>query len=223
MKLFSSIFMAFLLMGLVSSCKKDTAEKATVGAAKEVAKAVGKSYTVDSANSKINWTGSKPTGEHTGTINISSGKVTVSDGKVTAGSFVMDMNTIKCTDLSGDQALSLEAHLKGTRSPEEVDDFFNVAKFPTAKFDLTKTTNLANDPAASHLVYGNLTMKGVTKEIGFKANINVSDNGVTVQAPDFGINRTDWGIKFMSKNFVDGLKEKFIDDEIQVGINLKAM
>ena len=222
MKLFTSLLMAFLLVGFVSSCKKDTSEKATVGAAKEVATATGKTYNVDNAYSKVNWLGSKPTGTHTGTIDVTQGTVTVADGKITAGSFTMDMNTINSTDLEGDSKTSIEAHLKGTRSPEEKDDFFNVADFPTAKFELTKTTNLANDPNATHLVYGNLTMKGVTKEIGFKATIGIGERGVTVNTPEFAIDRTDWGIKFKSKNFVEGLKEKFIDDEIKISIKLRA-
>jgi len=222
MKLLSSLLMAFLLIGFVSSCKKDTAEKATVGAAKEVAKATGITYTVDKTYSKVHWVGSKPTGTHTGTIDVSSGTVTVNDDKVTAGTFTMDMNTITSTDLEGDSKASIEGHLKGTRSPEEKSDFFDVADYPTAKFELTKTTNLANDPDATHLVYGNLTMKGVTKEIGFKANIGISENGVTVNTPEFAIDRTDWGIKFMSKTFVEGLKEKFINDEIKISIKLKA-
>jgi len=222
MKLFSNLLLAFLLVGFASSCKKDSAEKATVGEAKEAAAATGKNYTVNSSTSKVNWLGSKPTGTHTGTIDVSEGTVTVENGKVTSGKFTLDMNTIKSTDLKGESAASIEAHLKGTRKPEEVDDFFNVPKFPTASFEITKVTNLANDETASHLVYGNLTMKDVTKEIGFRAKINVNANGVTVSTPEFAIDRTNWGIKFMSKNFVEGLKEKFIDDEIKLSINLSA-
>jgi len=222
MKIFSNLLMAFLLIGFASSCKKDTAEKAAVGAAKEAAKAAGKNFAVDGTLSKVNWLGSKPAGTHTGTIDVSNGTVTVENGKVTSGMFTMDMNTIKSTDLEGKSATSIEAHLMGTRSPEEADDFFNVQKFPTAKFEITKVTNLANDDKATHLVYGNLTMKDVTKEIGFRANINVNANGVKVSTPEFAINRTDWGIKFMSKNFIEGLKEKFIDDEIKLSINLSA-
>ena len=214
--------MAFLMIGFVSSCKKDSAQKAEVSEAKEVAKASGTSFTVDNTYSQVNWAGSKPTGTHTGTINVTEGTVVVTGDKVTAGNFVMDMNTITSTDLEGDGKASIEAHLKGTRSPEEKDDFFNVAEYPTATFELTKTTNLANDPDATHLVYGNLTMKGVSKEIGFKANIGITERGVTVNTPEFAIDRTDWGIKFMSKNFIEGLKEKFINDEIKISIKLRA-
>lgn len=223
MKTSIKLFSFLLLLGMMASCKKDKAADATVGAAKEVAKAnTGTSYTVDATASKVTWTGSKPTGEHTGTVDVSNGTITMTDGNLTAGSFTMDMNTINCTDLDGDGKLGLEAHLKGTRKPEEVDDFFNVPKYPTAKFEITKVTKLVNDPDASHLVYGNLTLKGVSKEVGIKANVSTTDGGVHVTAPDFTINRTDWGIKFMSKNFMDNLKDKFIDDDIKLSIDLKA-
>jgi len=223
MKLILNLTMALLLVGMVTSCKKDNAAKAVVGAAKEAAKttAAAKSYSVANT-SKVMWTGTKPTGAHSGTINVTSGSAQVTDGKLTGGKFVIDMNTIACTDLQGDSKLSLEAHLKGTRDENEVDDFFNVAKFPTAEFELTKTTALSDGSDATHLVYGNLTMKGVTKEVGFKANVNIQDNGIIVKTPEFTINRTDWGIKFMSKNFIEGLKDKFIDDEIKLSLDLKA-
>ena len=223
MKLILNLTMSLLLIGLVSSCKKDTAEKAAVGAAKEVAKTMaGKSYAVDASSSKVMWTGTKPTGAHSGTIDVSSGSAQVSDGKLTGGNFTLDMNTISCTDLEGDSKLSLEAHLKGTRDESETDDFFNVAKYPTATFELTKTTALNDGSDATHLVYGNLTMKGVTKEVGFKATVDIQDSGISVKTPEFTINRTDWGIKFMSKNFIEGLKDKFIEDDIKLSLELKA-
>ena len=224
MKFTLKLCLPILVLSLFSSCKKDKAEKAAVGEAKEVAAATtGKTYNVNGTKSKVMWTGTKPTGAHSGTIDVSNGTITVTDGNITAGSFTIDMNTINNTDMEGDSKTSIEAHLKGTRSADEADDFFNVAQFPTSKFEITKVTKLVNDPEASHLVYGNLTMKGVTKEIGIKASVNISDAVVDVSTPEFGINRTDWGITFMSKNFIEGLKDKFIDDEIKLSIKLTAI
>ena len=223
MKLSIKLLFALLLAVAFTSCKQDKAKDAVVGEAKEVAKSMtGTNYSVDAATSLIDWTGSKPTGSHTGNIKVSEGSITVKDGNLTAGNFTIDMNTINCTDLEGGKKQGLEAHLTGRRSPEEADDFFNVDKFPTASFDITKVTKLVNDPDATHLVYGNLTLKDVTKEVGIKAKVNVTDNMVTVTTPEFSINRTDWGIKFMSKNFMDSIKDGFINDDIQLAINLTA-
>jgi len=223
MKFSIKILSILMVLALFTSCKKDKAAEAVVSDAKKVAESVtGKDFSVDTQNSKVMWTGTKPTGAHSGTIDVSEGKITVKDGNITAGSFTMDMNTINNTDMEGDGKAGIEAHLKGQRKPEEVDDFFNVGKFPTAKFEITKVTKLVNDPEASHLVYGNLTMKDVTKEIGIKAMVRMSEEGMKVTTPEFTINRTDWGIKFMSKNFIEGLKDKYIDDDIKLQINLSA-
>jgi polyisoprenoid-binding protein YceI len=223
MKLTINLFVIVAALLAFTSCKNDKAMEVKTSAPEEVAStANGTSYSVDSEVSKVMWTGSKPTGSHTGTVNVSNGTLTMKDGNLTAGNFTLDMTSITCTDLTGDGKIGLEAHLKGQRKPGEENDFFNVVKYPTAKFEITKVTKLVNDPEASHLVYGNLTIKDVTKEIGIKASVGVSDGGVMVKTPEFAINRTEWGIKFMSKNFIEGLKDDFINDDIKLSIRLNA-
>lgn len=221
MKISIQIFLLFGLIGLMTSCKKSTTESADVNEATTTTQASGTELSVDLTNSKVLWVGSKPTGKHNGFINLQSGTVVVNDGAVTGGKFVLDMNTITSTDLEGGMKDNLEAHLKGTAEGKE-DDFFNVAKYPTATFEISKVTGLANDPDATHLVYGNLTLRDVTKEVGFKATIGTNDQGVRVSTQPFAINRADFGIKFMSKSFFDDLKDKFIDDNIDISINLTA-
>lgn len=215
------IFLLALTCLVAFSCKNKTAEDATVGAAGEVAEATGMSYNVSPATSKVMWTGSKPTGKHNGTINVASGEVSVKDGKVTGGSFVIDMTSITCLDLEGDQKAGLEGHLKGMAEGKE-DHFFNVVKYPTSTFEITNVKGLEGDAAANSLVYGNLTMRGISKEVGFKANIATTDAGVMVTAPAFSINRTDWGVNYGSKSIFDDLKDNFVNDDIELAINLNA-
>ncbi len=203
------------------ACKQSTGEAAEVSEAAEVAETTGTTVAVDTDNSVINWEGSKPTGTHVGTINLSEGSVAIADGKVTGGSFVIDMNTITDTDLEGDMKVGLENHLKGYSEGKE-DHFFDVAKYPTGKFEITKITALSGDEAANSMVYGNLTLKDQTKEVGFKANIDVNGNRVVVTTPQFTINRTDWGVNYGSKSVFDNLGDKFINDEIGLAINLTA-
>ena len=83
-------------------------------------------------------------------------------------------------------------------------------------------TALSGDADASHLVYGNLTMKDMTKEVGFKANVEVMDGKVTVTTPPFTIDRTQWGIKFRSASFFSDLQDKAISNDIGLKINLEA-
>jgi polyisoprenoid-binding protein YceI len=81
----------------------------------------------------------------------------------------------------------LTTHLK---SP----DFFEVRRFPTAKFESTKI-----EPAS---ITGKLTLHGVTKEITIPATITVNDTGLRI-ASEFTINRLDYGISFDPKKVED--------------------
>jgi polyisoprenoid-binding protein YceI len=182
---------------------------------------VTKTMAVDIATSKVNWTGSKPTGKHTGTINLKSGSLNVEKGQIVGGSFVLDMNSIAVTDLTGDEKAGLEGHLKGS-DPKSPDDFFNVTKHPEATFAITKVEPITGDATATHKVTGNLTIKGVSKEVTMNASVGMKDGGMTVTTPEFTINRTDYGIKYQSKTFDKKLKEKFIDDNVAISINLSA-
>lgn len=219
-------FLFLLSIGIlvsVSSCKNKTAgEKAEVGEAQTVAAANGDKYVVDAKSARLLWEASKVTGKHNGSINIGSGEFFVKDGNITSGSFNIAMNSILVYDLQPGQGKEdLEGHLKGTGT-EGVDDFFNVNTFPTAKYEITKTTAVSNDSTATHLVYGNLTLKGITKEVGFKAKISNEGNMIKVVAPQFQIDRTEFGIKFRSGKFFDNLADKAINDNFGLAIELSA-
>lgn len=217
MKTIQNYLMLFALLTFVASCNNaPKGEKAATGDAavvKEVAAA--KSMSVNTTTSVITWEGSKVGGSHAGTLKLSDGKLNIKDGKVAGGTFTIDMASMANTDLPAEKQGDLVGHLAS-------GDFFDVAKFPTAKFAITKVTGLTGDAAANAMVYGNLTMKDVTKEVGFKANINVGANGVTVSTPNFTIDRTDFGIKYGSTKLADVVKDKAINDNIGLSINLSA-
>lgn len=214
-----SLFLLFLSSFV--ACKNDKAAKTETSAKVEASAKTGKTYIVDQTLSKVLWEGTKPAGAHNGTVDVSSGSISVANGTITGGAFAINMNTITVLDLEGDKKAYLEGHLKGL-DEKSADDFFNVNKYPMAKFEITKVTKLENDPAGSHLVYGNLTIRDVTKQIGIKANVSISDNTVSVKAPTFKIDRTEWGIKYHSGKFFDNLKDKVINDDLNMGINLVA-
>ena len=214
--------LAMLLTVSVISCKKDKGEAAKTGEKGDAIKVeAAASYKVNTAASKVLWEGYKPTGTHSGTVNVSEGAVDVVDGKVSAGSFMLDMTSISVLDLAGDEKAKLESHLKGMED-KNTDDFFNVSTYPTGKFEITKVVDLPNDPDANQMIYGNLTLKDQTHPIGFKAKTTVAGKAVTVSTPKFNINRTKWNIKYGSKTIFDNLGDKFINDEIGLTITLAA-
>lgn len=215
------LFFATVALMATTSCKKAAGDMAEVAEAAKVAVSSGKTLPVITASSVINWEGAKPTGTHKGTIGISAGEVTVDGNMITGGSFTLDMNSITVTDLEGDMKAGLEGHLKGSAEGKE-DHFFNVAKYPTGTFEITKVTKVDGDESATHLIYGNLTIKGTTKEVGFKALVGIGPEQVVVSTPAFTIDRTQWGVNYNSKTVFSDLGDKFVNDEIGLSINLKA-
>lgn len=215
---------AVILALTMASCKNNNAnaEQAVEQAADQAAAAVEQAatavmvsgtYTVE-PSSVVEWVGKKPTGQHTGTIGLQSGSLTVDNGKVT-GDFTIDMNSITVTDITeADGKLDLEAHLKGTGKEDGADHFFNVKTYPTGTFKLTSFDG-AN-------VTGDLTLKGKTKTISFPATLTITDNEVTLESKPFEINRVDFGVNYASKSVFGDLKDKFINDEIELVVKVKA-
>ena len=60
---------------------------------------------VDVKKSTIEWVGKKVTGSHNGTISLKSGDIGMDEnGNMSSATFVIDMTSIVCTDLSGNGA-----------------------------------------------------------------------------------------------------------------------
>lgn len=163
--------------------------------------------------SVVEWVGTKPAGKHNGTINVTAGGVDVENGVITKGEFVMDMNTITVLDLeAGKGKEDLEAHLKGS-DPEKVDHFFNVKEYPTATFVFKSFDGKT--------LTGDLTVKGKTKEVSFPATVTITDTKLAIDSEPFKINRVDFGVNYGSKSVFDNLKDKFINDDIELVVKAK--
>ncbi len=169
-------------------------------------------YKVDPSSSVVVWKGYKVTGEHTGTVKLKNGELQFTDGKLTGGSFEVDMTTITCTDLEGATAAKLVSHLKS-------DDFFGVQQHPIARFVITKAFPV--DTKGNYRIAGDLTIKGITKEIKFSAA--VSDSGNQVKATGkITIDRTEFNVRYGSGSFFDNLGDKTIYDEFDLNVTVVA-
>lgn len=212
---------AIAVVAVMASCKSEsknqtTAEEAVVTENAEVASAV--KYSANPEMSSIDWKGSKPTGTHTGTVEIASGSFHVDGEEIKGGEFTIDMETITVTDLeAGDGKENLEAHLKGTVE-EKQDHFFNTVEHPTAKFEVTGITT----EGEKTMMEGNLTIKGITKNISFPVSIQNNGDMIEVSSEPFTIDRTQWNVNYGSKSVFDDLGDKFINDEIELTIKVAA-
>jgi polyisoprenoid-binding protein YceI len=198
------IFLSVAVIAALAACNNNApeADSAETGEKQAAAAAEGTTYTLDTS-SLITWYATKANGAHTGTFKIKEGSLSEKDGNLTGGSFTIDVTTITDLDLVADTANKnkLEGHLK---SP----DFFDIAKYPTAKFEITgvepfKFDSVANKDLvmkdATHTIKGNLTLKDSTKNISFPAKVSVAGDKITAQA-DFNIDRTDWGLNYKGPN-----------------------
>lgn len=227
-----------------SSCNQTPkGQSAEVGDAKEVAviEKTAEVYDVDVAQSVVTWIGSKPTGQHNGTISLTEGTLGVIDGKISGGSFIIDIQSLENNDLEkgSEPYTKLTNHLMS-------DDFFAAKQFPTATFELVEvvpfdtsiainsTKQFESDytPATTsefmvanptHYITGNLTMRGITKSVKFPADIMININSIKAEAK-FNINRTDWNLRYQDEASVaDKTKDKFIYNTVNVGFSLSAV
>jgi len=208
------VILMFAVVLAVVSCQNKVKNEVEVTEAKEVKVAKVAPSMVDVENSIVKWKGFKPTGEHFGTIAISKGFLDVNQDKLVGGSIVIDMNSIVVTDMPKDDEYNtkLVGHLK---SP----DFFDIEKYPTAKFEITKVIELDGKLNA----IGNLTIKATTKSITIPVNFS-NENGVsTLKAAVFTIDRSDFDVRYGSKKFFDNLKDKFINDEFELSFDVKTI
>lgn len=203
------LFVAFLGLAVVGC--KDKAKEAETTDTETVAETTAEAtkYSVDTAASTITWKGYKPTGSHDGTIAVESGVVTVKDGAIESGTFLIDMNSITVTDIPAEEEMNgkLVGHLKNA-------DFFDVEKYPSAGFEVTgfENGNLS----------GNLKLKEKTNNITIPVTVTESGDSVTITSETFTIDRSKWDVKYGSKSFFDNLGDKFINDDIELKITVKA-
>ena len=214
-------FAGVAAMAVMAACGGNTSKSGDADTAAKAGEGAG-TYTVDVAASNLEWRGWKiiKASEHKGTISLKEGQLSVENGKLVAGSFTIDMNSIKNTDLTdtGYQK-KLVGHLMA-------EDFFNVAKFPTGKFEIVSVAEKASE-GYTHELSGNLTLRDSTRKISFPANIKVEGNTVTANGKAT-INRLDWGVNYDSKNLSlaeaaqKKVKDGIVNNEMDITISLKA-
>jgi polyisoprenoid-binding protein YceI len=196
---------------LMISCKGEKKEKLDAQDKVEVKEVVAENN-VDLAASVVTWKGSKPTGTHNGTVALKESTLTVTDGKLTTGEFIIDMSSIKCLDLKDPKdAASLVGHLSS-------GDFFDVAKFPTAKFVIASV----EEADGKLSITGNLTVKDTTKGITIPATFTEEGGVYTFKSEPFNIDRTEFGIEYKSTKFFNNLKDKFINDLVEMSFEVKT-
>lgn len=173
---------------------------------------------IDTDRSLIIWKGTEmwESGKHEGTINLVEGYLLLKNGQIAGGYFVADMNSIAITDIP----VSDPVPRKRLRNHLESEDFFYVEKYPTAEFEITKTEAMNAD---SLKVWGDLSIRDVTKSISFIAG-QKSDQGYGLALyTTFKIDRFAWNISYQGsywKRITSILDNTFVDADISLSVKL---
>jgi polyisoprenoid-binding protein YceI len=189
---------------------------AVVQADSPVEKTLSGRYELDPAASFARWTGRNLFNFHTGAVSLGSGHLIVENERLRGGSFVVDMTTLRCADLT-DSCLNalLITHLRS-------DDFFSVDRFPRAEF-IISCADIINGATAgepNYRIRGDFILRGVTQPIEFHAVIaRGAKGGFTAQAI-FDLDRTRWGSIYGSGKFFARLGQHVVNNSVNLHLKV---
>ncbi len=161
----------------------------------------------------IRWKGTKfgGRGKHEGTIRLAGGQVKVCDSAVVGGAFAIDMRSIEITDIPEHEPVPRER----LRNHLMDDDFFAVETYPTAEFQIGSVETTSVD---SFRISGELTMRGHTQGVEFRASIPEPSAESVRASAAFSIDRQLWGVAYRGSELTNDL----VDDEIYLNLWLVA-
>jgi len=199
-------------------------------------------YEIDTATSLVTWVGTNPTGRHNGIFKIEEGWITVikNDSQqvenkneqltnnIRHAQITIDIRSVDILDLKPDlqQYNKLLRHLKSK-------DFFQVQKYPVATFELISVQEIKKDSTEresneftiidpTHMIKGNLTIKGITKGVEFPVRLDMRNLKIEASAK-FNIDRTAWNINYLDENDpVARTKDSFINNIVNIGFEILA-
>lgn len=170
-----------------------------------------KKLVADASATVIDWKGDKIVGsEHVGTIDLKSGWLSVDGNVITGGEFIVDMSSIKNSDVKDEKMRErLVGHLKS-------DDFFGVETYPHSKLVITGSTRTGDGKL---LVKGSLTIKEATHPVEFTVTESKSGDALTYTAP-LTFDRSLYNVRFGSGKFFANLGDNAINDDIKLTVKL---
>jgi len=179
--------------------------------------AFGQTLTIDPAASKVLWTATKITGEHTGGVPVKSGTIELSEASLVNARITLDMEVLTVLDIedAGTNA-KLLGHLKGP-------DFFETEKHPEATFTTTTVEKIADalPGKPNYRITGDLTIKRITLPNTFDCLFWM--DGTTARAAAYlTFDRSKYDIKYRSGTFFPEIGDKAISDTVSLTFDVSA-
>ena len=213
--MFGRFALIALSLALGSGCKKtesnpltapDLPKAAIADAAVPLAEAPApdtKEYVIDNTASRLAFVGSNVTTTQEGKFEVFGGSVKVkgTDPTSASASVQIQMDSLKV----GPDGLN--KHLRSA-------DFFDVAKYPQARFETT-SIKPGGERGATHTVVGNLELRGTKKSISFPASIAITEQKAKLVAK-FLLDRQAFGVAYTGK------ADNLVRDVVTVDLDLVA-
>lgn len=204
MKNTTLIAFTFIITLFISSCGNTEINKQDAPSEVQEVDSVLKSLNINTSTSSVEWKGVMVgIYSHNGFVSIKEGNLVWQGNTITGGSITIDMETMTQSDsLYKTEENKLVAHL-------ESPDFFDVANFPTATFEITSSEKSTNT------VYGNLTVRGITdSEVVEDVIFDVEKKSAT---GTLKFDRQKYGVAYKGSK-----KDMLVGDEVEMTISLKT-
>ena len=204
---------------LTACDEKPRGDNATVTDEKSAMDGQGDLLYVDTTGSLVAFTGWGVGKNHPGRFRFNSGSLTVKDGELTSGTFLISMSSLSMDEEGEAYQTKLRGHLLSK-------DFFEADVYPEAKFEITKVeaytpngTDTSVVAGANKKISGNLTLKGITRNVTFPAKVDIDADKVTAKA-NFNIDRTQWNMHYNDDK--ESAKDKFIEHNVNIKLDISA-
>jgi len=197
MRLVISLSLFLLMFSLTSMAQNKLAKVDTL------------TYEMDTEQSYLAWSCDK----HYGVVPLKSGEIQVVKKAVVAGSFVVNMDSLKDIDID---YMLMRKTLHNTLKSSF---FFDVAKFPTAEFVLDYAEPVGNN---YFQVSGDLRVKDIVNCIHFKSKIMFDEKAFSAISDTFDVDRTQYGITIYSPGEADDDQSVVVSDEIHFVVHLSG-
>lgn len=175
-------------------------------------------FSVDTRESIIRWTGRNLFNYHNGILRLAGGEIVIKENDFVSARFGIAMDSIACEDIT-DSAMNqmLIGHLKN-------DDFFAVDQHPLSEFTADRITPMdgCTEGTPNYSLRGRLTLRGMTREIEFPILVATADgNRLTAQGL-LDLDRTQFGSIYGSGRLFRFLGKHIVNDHVHLHIKLQA-
>jgi polyisoprenoid-binding protein YceI len=176
-----TLLAGMIAIGILSCSEAPKGDKATITDQQEVTEQAGRTYTVNTSESNVRFTGHGVGKNHPGNFKLNSGSVSVVNNQITGGRFEIDIKSMDVEQREEMFQTKLRPHLMS-------GDFFDAEKFDKAVFEITdvkpydgQSGDTSIVEGANYLVSGNFTLKDATKNITFPAHIELDEDNLSAK------------------------------------------